>query len=163
VEFAGPIRYKLVAKAEIMAYLALYTCSLTRAVHLDLVMSLETTEFIANLKRFIARRGTPEIIYSDNRSTFKAAEKWLQIVKQDELFHEILSGLTIKWRFNLSRGPWWGGQFERLIGLFKNAFHKIIGNATLRWPELEEVVLDVEVALNSLPLRYLQDTSNCLC
>ena len=157
VDFAGPIRYKSRANTESKAYLTLYACSLTRAVHLDLLKSLGTTDFLASLKRFIARRGRPEIVYSDNGSTFKAAEKWLKKVQQEERFHEILAVLTIKWRFNLSRAPWWGGQFERLIGLFKSAFYKTIGNGTLRWPELEEVVLDVEVALNNRPLSYLED------
>ena len=50
-----------------------------------------------------------------------------------------------------------GGQFERLIGLFKNAFHKSIGNGTLKWPELEDVILDIEIALNNRPLTYLED------
>lgn len=51
----------------------------------------------------------------------------------------------------------WGGQFERLIGLFKNSFYKSIGNGTLRFPELEEVVLDVEVALNNRLFNYLEE------
>ena len=51
----------------------------------------------------------------------------------------------------------WEGQFERLIGLFKSAFHKSIGNGTLRWTELEEVIMDVEIALNNRPLSYLED------
>lgn len=157
MDLAGPIRYKSRANTESKAYLALYACSLTRAVQLDLVKYLETTEFIASLKRFIARRGRPEIIFSDNGSTFKAAEEWLQKVQQDERFYETLPGLAIRWRFNLSRAPWWGGQFERLIGFFKNVLHKKIGNGTLRWPELKEVVLEVEVTLNSLPLSYLED------
>lgn len=43
------------------------------------------------------------------------------------------------------------GQVERLIALFKAAFYKTIGNGTRCWAELEEVVLDVEVALNNPP------------
>ena len=50
-----------------------------------------------------------------------------------------------------------GGQFERLIGLFKRAFYKSIGNDTLKWSELEEVVLDVEVAMNNRPLSHLEE------
>ena len=67
------------------------------------------SEFIGSLKRFIARRGRPEIMYSDNGSTFKAADKWLKRVQQDERFHDLLAGLTIKWQFKMSRAPWWGG------------------------------------------------------
>ena len=67
-------------------------------------------------------------------------------MQKDERLNDYLADLSIKWQFNLSRAPWWGGQFERLIGLFKNAFYKTVGNRTLRWTELEEVVIDVEVS-----------------
>ena len=151
------MRYTSRAKTESKAYLVLYSCSLTRAVHLDLLKSLETSEFIGSLKRFIAQRGRPEIIYSDNGSTFKAADKWLKRVQQDERFQDLLAGLTIKWQFHLSHTPWWGSQFECLNGLFKAAFYKTIGNGMLCCVELEEVVLDVEVALNNCPLTYLDE------
>ena len=61
--------------------------------------------------------------------------------------------------FQFKLGPWWGGgQFERLIGLFKRAFYNSIGNGTLKWSELEEVVLDVEVA--ALIFRRHSSTSS---
>ena len=83
-------------------------------------------------------------------------------MQKDERLNDYLADLSIKWQFNLSRAPWWGGQFERLIGLFKNAFYKTVGNRTLRWTELEEVVIDVvvidvEVSLNNRPLSYVED------
>lgn len=155
VNVAAPINYVIKSKKEAKAYLVLYACSLTRAVHLDLVKSLKAKEFIISLKRFIARRGRPEISYSDNATTFKATEKWIQQVRKDKKLNSHLADLAIEWRFNLSRAPWWGGQFERLIGLFKNAFYKSIGNGILRWTELEEVVLDIEVAINNRPSQLL--------
>ena len=157
VDFAGPIHYQTRGKSSRKAYLALFGCSLTRAVHLELLKSLETNGFITCLKRFIARRGKPKLIYSDNGSTFKATQKWLKQVQTDEHLNSHISDLSIEWRFNLSRAPWWGGQFERLIGLFKGAFYKTIGNGTLKWEELEEVVIDVETTLNNRPLCYLED------
>ena len=54
-------------------------------------------------------------------------------------------------------GPLVGGQFERLVGLVKGAFYKSIGRASLFWNELEEVLLDVEIALNNRPLDYIKD------
>ena len=141
------------------AYLALYACGLTRGVYLDLLPSLETSKFLASLKGFIARRGRPCVIYSDNGSTFKAAADWLRKAMKDEKFHTCLSKLDIAWRFDLSRSraPWWGGQFERLIGVFKSAFRKAVGNRTLSWGELSDVVLDVEIAMNGRPLSYLEE------
>ena len=156
VDFAGPIRYRAKTKVEKKAYLVLYGCSLTRAVHLEVLKSLEVGEFLPSLKRLIARRGRPKLVYSDNATTFKAAAKWLKQAQKNERLHAFLIDNTIEWRFNLSRAPWWGGQFERLIGLFKRAFYKTIGNGTLTWEELEEVVLDIEIALNNRPLNYLE-------
>ena len=53
--------------------------------------------------------------------------------------------------------PWWGGQFERLIGLVKRALHKTIGKGSLSWNELKEILVDIEVALNTRPLSYMED------
>ena len=157
VDFAGPVKYRGKRKEERKAYVVLYSCSLTRGVFLELLPSLETTEFIKSLKRLIARRGRPSKIYSDNGQTFVAAAKWLKKVPKDERFHSFLIDQSIIWQFNLSRAPWWGGQFERLIGLMKSAFYKTVGQGQLSWEELGEVILDVEVTLNNHPLCYQEE------
>ena len=54
------------------------------------------------------------------------------------------------------RAPWWGGQFERMVGLVKRALYKFTGGANFAWSELEEVILDVEITLNNRPLTYLE-------
>ena len=99
---------------------------------------------------------------------FKAAANWLRKVMEEERFHDTLNKYNIKWQFNLSRAPWWGGQFERLIGIFKAAFYKVIGKSSLTFDELTETVLDVEICMNNRPLGYLEDdvelpvlTPNC--
>ena len=143
-------------RSGIRQYLVLYGCSLSRAVHLEVLQSLELNDFLDSLKRFIARRGRPRLTYSDNGATFKAAEKWLKQVQHDEQFNSFLTDRTIEWKFNLSRAPWWGGQYERLIGLFKRTFHKSIGSGILSFKELENVVLDVEVTLNDRLLKLPQ-------
>ena len=154
IDFAGPIRYRTKRKTTKKSYLVLYGCSFTRGVHLEILKSFEVADFIASLKRFVARRGRPKVIYSDNGATFKAADKWLKQVQKDEKLHDLLSKYLVEWKFNLSRAPSWGGQYERHIGLSKRAFHKCIGNGALSFEELEDVVLDVEVALNDRPLSY---------
>ena len=124
---------------------------------MELLRSLETEEFIQSFKRFIARRGRPSLVYSDNGATFKAAATWLRKVWKEEKFHEALCKLEIVWLFNLAKAPWWGGQFERLIGIFKSMFRKTVGGGLLSFSELEEIVLDVELCMNNRPLTYLED------
>ena len=83
-------------------------------------------------------------MYSDNAKAFISAANWILKAQRDEKLNEFLSKNRIRWQFNLSRAPWWGGQFERLIGLVKRA-------------ELKEVLLDIEIALNERPLSYVED------
>ena len=157
VDYAGPLRYRKSKGKEGKAYILLYACSLTRGVFLDLMPNLGMTECLYSLQRFIARRGRPERIYSDNGSTFTAAAKWIKMVRQDEKLQDYLSRNGITWQFNLSRTPWWGGQFERLVGLVKAALNKAIGSGQLQWKELESVLLSVETTLNDRPLGYVEE------
>ena len=48
---------------------------------------------------------------------------------------EYLIKKEIQWKFNLSRAPWWGGQFERMIGLVKQCLYKTTGRANLSQKE----------------------------
>ena len=83
----------------------LCACSLTRAVHLELLRSLEVAEFLLSLKRLIARRRRSQVLYSENATTFKAAEKSLKEAQKDERFNALLTGKGIQSRFNLRRVP----------------------------------------------------------
>ena len=78
VDYAGPIVYKAFKKLEGKAYILLFACSLTTAVHLELLIDQTTEAFTKCLKRFIARQGRPTKIYSDNGKCFVAASKWLK-------------------------------------------------------------------------------------
>ena len=60
------------------AYIVLYACSLSHALYMDLVSSLETREFILSLKKLIARKGRPQKIYLDHGSIFEGATRWLR-------------------------------------------------------------------------------------
>ena len=124
---------------------------------MDLLPNLETSECLHSLKGFITRRGRPNRIYSDNGRTFVGAAKWIRRVARDERMQNYLSVNQIHCQFNLSRAPWWGGQFERMIGFVKSALNKTIGHGMLTWKELQEVLLDVEVSLNKRLLSYVEN------
>ena len=157
VDYAGPLTYARGKNKTGKAYILLFSCSLTRAIYLELVPDQGVEEFIRSLKRFIARKGRPEKIYSDNGRTFIAASKWLKKITRDEQVSNYLARSNLKWQFNLSRAPWWGGQFERMVGLVKQSLYKSVGKANLKWEELQEVMLDIEIALNNRPLGYVED------
>ncbi|KAK3756708.1 hypothetical protein RRG08_035464 [Elysia crispata] len=76
IDHAGPLFCSDTSNRKL--YILLFTCAVVRAVHLELVDSLSLEDFILAFKRFVARRGHPSIIYSDNAQTFKAAHKQVE-------------------------------------------------------------------------------------
>lgn len=95
-DYAGPVLYKVKSKKEGKAYILVFACSFSRAIHLELLTDETVEGFIRLLKRFAARRGRPSKIYSDKAKTFQAASKWLKEIMQSEKLHEYLSREEIK-------------------------------------------------------------------
>ena len=157
VNYAGPIVYKISKKREGKSSILLFACSLSRAIHLEQLTDQTTDGFIRCLKRFIARRERSSTIYSDNGKSFVAAAKWLNAFMKDEKLQDYFAHHLIKWKFNFAKAPWWGGQFERLVGIVKQVLYKSIDRAVLDFDELEDVLLDVEIAVNNRPLSYAED------
>ena len=114
-------------------------------------------QFRHSLKEFMARRGNPALIVTDNAKTFQNTAKWLQKVLKDPEIAATLVDAKVEWKFNLSRSPWWGGFFERMVGLTKQVLYKSLGRARLSFRSLQEVLLDVEVILNNRPLGYVEN------
>ncbi|GBM40950.1 hypothetical protein AVEN_161590-1 [Araneus ventricosus] len=74
VDLAGPLYIKRGTKV----WAALYTCTLYRELHIELVSSLSTDAFLLYFRRFVSRRGRPRIIYSDNCTNFRGPiTNWL--------------------------------------------------------------------------------------
>jgi hypothetical protein len=154
IDFAGPLYVKCDGGMT-KVWICLYTCCVVRAVHLDLVPDLTTPAFIRSLKRFTARRGLPCKILSDNGKTFKAAAKAIHAVVNHAEVQKYLSGLGVKWIFNLPKAPWWGGVFERMVRSTKRCLRKIIGQAKFSHDELLTALTEVEMVVNSRPLSYV--------
>ena len=65
IDFAGPLYVKSKERKMEKVYIALFTCCVTRAVHLELVEDLSSQTFRRALRRFLSRRGTPALIVFD--------------------------------------------------------------------------------------------------
>ncbi|XP_043199123.1 uncharacterized protein LOC122368878 [Amphibalanus amphitrite] len=146
VDFGGPLFSVDFPRKKF--YVCLFTCAVTRAVHLEMTDALSLPAFMLALRRFSARRGLPRIMYSDNAPTFRGADKQLQ---------RVYSHLAPEWRFIVPHSPWWGGWWERLIRSVKVGLRKSLGSRCLSRDELETVLLEVECCVNSRPLTFVGD------
>ena len=109
--------------------MSLYTCTVTTAVHLEIVTDLTTENFMQAFRRFSSCKSLPKIKILDNASTYLAAADEL-----DELFNStsLLNALSqrgVTWKFIPKRAPWYGGFWERLIGLTKASLKKVLGRS----------------------------------
>ncbi|XP_035205614.1 uncharacterized protein LOC118180658 [Stegodyphus dumicola] len=134
----------------------IYMCAVYRAIHLELLTSLSTDNFLLAFRRFIARRGRPEIVYTDNGSNFIGTNSLLKMIDWDKLIKNHVVN-RIKWKFIPPASPWWGGFWERMIGLMKNILRKVLGNASLKYEELYTILCDCENILNCRPLTYISE------
>ena len=154
VDFAGPLYVKEGTESK-KVYIALYTCGVSRAVHLDLVPDLSAEAFLRSFKRFTARFGVPREMKSDNAKTFQSASKTLSALFDLPEVSRYMSGQGVCWSFNLEKAPWWGGFFERMVRCVKRCLKKTIHQSLLSYEELLTVLLEVEAVLNSRPLTYV--------
>ncbi|UYV67038.1 hypothetical protein LAZ67_4003743 [Cordylochernes scorpioides] len=168
VDLAGPILTKPRlprSRVKLKSYIALFVCFATKAIHLELVSDLSTGSFIAALRRFTSRRGTPSDIYSDNGTNFKGAAKFLN--EQYAFLHasEIQDYITyseINWHFMPPHAPHFGGIWESNIKSVKMILKKVIGSSLLTFEELTTFLTQIEATLNQRPLTPLSEDPNDL-
>ena len=156
VDFAGPLRYKIDNKEDGKCYIIIFTCASSRVFHLELTRTQEVEEFQRKMNVFIAQRGRPRLLISDNAGTFKTTAKWIKDIRKNEKLQDYLTAHKIQRRFNLAKSLWWGGIYERLIRDFKKALYKSLGRCHLLFDNLEMVIMDIEINMNNRPLTYVE-------
>ena len=132
----------------------LFTCLTTRAVHVEIVTSMDTSSCVVGVGRFVSRRGTPALIRSDNGTNFIVTEKKLREIVEKWNLVNIAAELAhkgIKWRFNPPSAPHQGGIWERLVRSFKRVLYTILGTRRLTDEVLHTTFCIVENAFKSLP------------
>ena len=156
VDFMGPIMCLPVYGDDskmYKAWIALFTCTATRAVILEVVHNGKADTFIDCFRRFIARRGCPQTMMSDNGGAFIADET-----------QQFAAKLGIKWKLNLDEAPWTGGIWERLVASVKRCIKKVVGTKRITYVELLTLVNEIELILNNRPIGvcYNEDHEDVL-
>ena len=129
------------------------------AVHLEAISDLTSEAFIATLRRFVARRGSPTLIWSDNGTNFVGANRELKemhgFLSRRDVGHtitEFCSTLGIEWHFIPEHSPHFGGLWEAAVKSAKTHLRRVMGDVKLTFEELSTVFAQMEACLNSCPL-----------
>ncbi|KAJ8704741.1 hypothetical protein PYW07_011929 [Mythimna separata] len=110
--------------------------------------------FVLTLKRFIARRGKPKVIYCDNGRNFVAAAKEVNsfLKSNSDSIIDSASREGIEFRFSPAYAPHFGGLWEAGVKSAKFHLNRVLKNIHLTFEELTSLFAQIEAILNSRPL-----------
>ena len=162
IDYFGPFEVRFLRRT-LKRWCCIFTCLTTRAVHIEVAQSLDTDSCLQAISRFIARRGKPREIWSDNGTNFVGANRefreyinnWNQNCIEEQLSQD-----QIVWKFNPPGAPHFGGVWERLIRSCKKAMINILGSRRLTDETLNTTMCMVEQVLNARPLTPVSNDPN---
>ena len=160
VDYFGPFEVK-VGRKGIKRYGVLFTCMASRAIHLEIAPSLDTTAFINALRRFLSRRGPVVAMYSDNATNFVGAVNELR--RAFDLNQETIqrwgANKGFDWHFNPPNASHMGGAWERAIGTVRKVLYGVLreNQVSLDDDSLSTVFCEVENIVNSRPLTTVSN------
>ncbi|XP_018376527.1 PREDICTED: uncharacterized protein LOC108769816 [Trachymyrmex cornetzi] len=172
LDYAGPVPVRMNSgrgHKSRKAYIAVFICMTTRAIHLELVSDYTTDAFLAAYERFSSRRGIPTDLYSDNAKNFLGADcefkAALQAARNDSHLRSKLSCEGVRWHFIPPSAPHFGGLWEAGVRSVKYYLKRVIGSHTLTFEELTTLLCQIEACLNSRPIAPMSenlDDDSCL-
>lgn len=159
----GPLEVKVNGRYK-KVYILIFTCTLTRFVHLHVLLSLESLRVMEAIVVFWAAHGPIRKFVSDNGTNFVGASN---ILKQDYenaqlflrtqqsiLLPKLSEELQLDWQFIPPGSPWMGGVYERLIREVKRSLVDTLKKRALTVVELNIAVQESAHRMNLRPLTH---------
>ena len=165
LDYAGPYFLKegyVRRPIQIKAWMAVFVCFSTKAVHLELVQDATTESLVACLKRFCSRRGLPHTIHSDNGSNLVGAKNelaalysMLQSSQTQNSISQYLLSQKVQWKLTPVKAPHFGGLWEAAVKAAKFHLKRELGQRLYTLDELRTILCQAEACLNSRPLGVM--------
>ncbi|XP_011052520.1 PREDICTED: uncharacterized protein LOC105144954 [Acromyrmex echinatior] len=170
IDYAGPIFIRTSkgrGHSAHKAFIAVFVCFSSKAVHLEAVSAYTTDAFLAALRRFPSRRGLCTDIYSDCGTNFLGADRQLREMlrassSEGRKIAHVATSEGIYWHFNPPSAPHFGGLWEAAVKSAKYHLRRTIGETRLTFEEISTLLAQVEACLNSRSMHALSDDSDDL-
>ena len=162
LDVMGHFLVKMNGRADHKVWIAVFTCFVSRAVHVELLFNMSADAMVNAIIRFAARRPGIRRFTSDCGTNLVGANNILK--KELEAWNRSstseLQRRGLRWDFITPRTPHYGGVWERIVALFKRHLASISTGAILHVDAFNTAVVEVEGILNRRPLTALSDDPN---
>ena len=166
VDYFGPF-YVKEGRSQKKRWGCLFTCCVTRAVHIEVAHALTTDAFLNAYRRFVGRRGAVRQLRCDRGTNFVGAKNELQAalceMNDDDISVDLLKDNCdwIKFEMNVPHASHMGGIWERMIRSARNALSALLiqHGSQLDDDLLHTLMIEAEAIINSRPLTYVDMTS----
>jgi hypothetical protein len=141
----------------------LFTCLVSRAIHIEPLASLDSATVRLALRRFLAIRGQCKIIRSDQGTNFIGAKNEMATEIDGEDLKKFARDSDIIWKLNTPGASHTGGVWERKIGSFKNVLRASLlqlGPRNLSRCELHTLFQECTAIVNNTPLYEVSSDPN---
>ena len=137
----GPFSVKF-RRGTVKRYGAIFTCLVSRAVHIEVVFSLSTDSFLNAFIRFTAIRGPVRLLRCDQGTNFVGSVEFLRNMNCDV-------------QFNPPHASHRGGVYERMIGVARRIIEGILLEHSFKFDDegFSTILSETCSIINSRPLN----------
>ena len=146
-------------RKEVKRYGVLFTCMASRAVHIEIAHSMDTSSFINAYRRFAGRRGPIRQLRSDRGSNLGSQTELQKALLEmdEEKIHEKLLEDQCDWinsKMNVPHASHMGGVWERQIRTVQSALSALLDRHGIQLDDelLLTLMVEAEAIVNSRPL-----------
>lgn len=143
----------------------LFSCMSTRAVHIEVIETMDTSSCINALRRFFAIRGPAKQLRSDCGTNFVGAIKELGFHKmaKEDAVQKYLRDHSCTWEFNPPHASHMGGAWERMIGIVRKILDYMLiqdKSQPLSHEVLCTFMAEISAIINARPLTPVSTNSD---
>ena len=141
-------------------WLLIIVCNIYKAVHIEVLDSMDTSSFLLALQRMMVRRGQISRIYCDRGSNLQGSSTALKDLLNSVSFGKCREKFPyLEWDFAPPKTPHRQGLAEATMKSAKRALAATMQSAVVSHEELRTLAVSVEAALNSRPITYVYDAT----